>query len=291
MLSIQQLKGTGVALVTPFTKSGTLDFEALVRLVNHLIKGKVDYLVVLGTTAESATLSKDEKRAVIDCVIATNKKRLPIVLGVGGNNTADVIEALDEKNLQGIDAILSVTPYYNKPTQQGLYEHYKAIAKRSSLPIILYNVPGRTAVNMTAETQLRLANDFSNIVATKEASGNMEQIMSIIQHKPKDFLVISGDDPITLPLVACGADGVISVVGNAFPKQVSDMVRAAMKHKISEAQKLHYSLLDITKLMFAEGNPAGVKEVLQQINICTNQVRLPLVNASKELSKKIKSTL
>lgn len=291
MLSIQQLKGTGVALVTPFTKSGSLDFEALVRLVNHLIKGKVDYLVALGTTGESATLSKDEKRAVIDCVIAANKKRLPIVLGVGGNNTADVVAALDEKYLQGVDAILSVTPFYNKPSQQGLYEHYKAVSKSSPLPIILYNVPGRTAVNMTAETQLRLAKDFKNIVATKEASGNMEQIMSIIQHKPNDFLVISGDDPITLPLIVCGADGVISVVGNAYPKQVSDMVRAAMKNKISEAQKIHYSLLDITKLMFAEGNPAGVKEVMSQLNICTNTVRLPLVSASKELSKKIESNL
>lgn len=291
MLNLQKLKGTGVALVTPFLKSGAVDFKGLTNLVNHVANGKVEYLVVLGTTGESITLNKEEKQHVLQCVLAANKKKLPIVLGVGGSNTHDILTQLTTENLKGVDAILSVTPYYNKPNQNGLYAHYKAIAAKSPLPIILYNVPARTGINMTAETQLRLANDFKNIVATKEASGNVEQIMSIIQNKPTDFIVISGDDPMTLPLIACGADGLISVVANAYPKQMSDMVRLAMKNKITEARKLHYSLLDITKLMFAEGSPAGIKEVLQHLGICDNTLRLPLTNVSKTMSKQIKETM
>jgi 4-hydroxy-tetrahydrodipicolinate synthase len=291
MLNLQKLKGTGVALVTPFLKSGAIDFTGLTNLVNHVTNGKVEYLVVLGTTGEAITLDKDEKKQVLHCVLAANKKKLPIVLGVGGSNTQDILSQLTAENLKGVDAILSVTPYYNKPNQNGLYAHYKAIAAKSPLPIILYNVPARTGINMTAETQLRLANDFKNIVATKEASGNVEQIMSIIQNKPTDFIVISGDDPMTLPLIACGAEGLISVVANAYPKQMSELVRLAMKHKIAAAQKPHYQLLDITKLMFAEGNPAGVKEVLQNLGVCSNYVRLPLVTASKELSKKIEAAM
>lgn len=291
MLNLQKLKGTGVALVTPFLKSGAIDFNGLSNLVNHVANGKVEYLVVLGTTGESITLDKNEKKQVLQCVIAANKKKLPIVLGIGGSNTQEIIGQLIPENLQGVDAILSVTPYYNKPNQNGLYAHYKAIATQSPLPIILYNVPGRTGMNMTGETQLRLANDFKNIVATKEASGNIEQIMTIIQNKPADFMVISGDDPMTLPLIACGAEGLISVVANAYPKQMSELVRLAMKHKIAAAQKPHYQLLDITKLMFAEGNPAGVKEVLKNLGVCDNYVRLPLVAASKDLSRKIEAAM
>lgn len=291
MLNLQKLKGTGVALVTPFLKSGAVDFKGLTNLVNHVTNGKVEYLVVLGTTGEAITLDKEEKQQVLQCVIAANKKKLPIVLGVGGSNTQDILSQLTAENLKGVDAILSVTPYYNKPNQNGLYAHYKAIAAKSPLPIILYNVPARTGINMTAETQLRLANDFKNIVATKEASGNVEQIMSIIQNKPTDFIVISGDDPMTLPLIASGAEGLISVVANAYPKEMSELVRLAMKHKIAAAQKPHYQLLDITKLMFAEGNPAGVKEVLQNLGVCNNYVRLPLVTVSKELSKKIEAAM
>ncbi|MEO8148832.1 MAG: 4-hydroxy-tetrahydrodipicolinate synthase [Bacteroidia bacterium] len=287
MPSYSMFKGTGVAMVTPFTKQGNIDYTALGKLTNHLINGKLEYLVVLGTTGESATLSKDEKRSVLQCVLDANQKHLPVVLGVGGNNTAEVISGLDAKHLTGVDAILSVTPFYNRPNQEGLYAHYKAVSENSPLPVILYNVPTRTGVNMTAETQLRLANDFKNIVATKEASGNIEQITNIIQHKPEDFLVISGDDPLTLPLMACGADGLISVVGNAFPKQVSEMVRMAMKNKMNEARKLHYSLSDITKLMFTEGSPAGVKEVLQHLGICGNTLRLPLTNVSHKIAEQI----
>ncbi len=291
MLNLQKLKGTGVALVTPFLKSGAVDFNGLTNLVNHVANGKVEYLVVLGTTGESITLDKDEKKQILACVISANKKKLPIVLGVGGSNTQDILSELTTENIKGVDAILSVTPYYNKPTQNGLYAHFKAIATKSPVPIILYNVPARTSVNMTAETQLRLANDFENIVATKEASGNLEQIMSIIQNKPKDFIVISGDDPMSLALIACGAEGLISVVANAYPKQTSELVRLAMKHKIAAAQKPHYQLMDITKLMFAEGNPAGVKTVLQNLGICSNYVRLPLVAASKDLSRKIEAAM
>ncbi len=245
----------------------------------------------MGVTFGNMDILNDEKRSVLQCVLDANQNHLPVVLGVGGNNTAEVIAGLDAKHLNGVSAILSVTPFYNRPNQQGLYAHYKAVAKSTSLPIILYNVPTRTGVNMTAETQLRLANDFKNIVATKEASGNMEQINTIIQHKPENFLVISGDDPMTLPLIACGAEGLISVVANAYPNQMSELVRLAMKNKITEARKLHYNLLDITKLMFAEGSPAGIKEVLQYRGICNNTLRLPLTNASTALSKKIKEAM
>lgn len=273
--------GTGVALVTPFTKSGSIDFSALEKLVNHLIKGGVEYLVPLGTTGESITLSKQEKRAVMDCVITTNKKRIPIVMGLGGSNTAEIIFALDAKELEGVDAILSVTPYYNKPSQRGLYEHYKAICQHSPLPVILYNVPARTSLNMTAEITLRLAHDFKNIVAIKEASGNMDQVMNIIKNKPKDFVVISGDDNLTLSMIACGAEGVISVSANSFPKMMSDMVRAAIANKMDKARELHYKLFDVTNLLFAEGSPAGIKELLQHQGICKNYVRMPLANVSK----------
>lgn len=262
---MKNLKGTGVALVTPFLKSGKIDFEALSRIVNHVIKGGVNYLVVMGTTGESVTLSSDEKKSVLEYILKINKNRVPVVYGVGGNNTAEVIKHLHELP-SGVDAVLSVSPYYNKPNQKGIIEHFSAVAKASPCPVILYNVPGRTGSNMTAETTLQLARE-KNIAGIKEASGNMEQIMQIINHRPKDFLVISGDDGITLPLIACGADGVISVIANAWPAQFSKMVKLALENKIPEARKLHYQLSDIIPLLFAEGSPSGIKYLMAEKKI------------------------
>jgi len=276
-----KFKGTGVAIVTPFTKDGNVDFKSLEKVVNHIIKGGVEYVVVLGTTGESVTLGKDEKRSVVDHVIETVDKRVPIVLGLGGNNTQEILNSLKKDNFAHIDAILSVSPYYNKPNQRGIYQHFKAIAEASPLPIILYNVPGRTSSNMTADTTLKLANDFKNIIAIKEASGNIEQCMKIIKYKPKDFLVISGDDMLTLPIIASGGDGVISVVANAFPKDYSEMTRQILAGNVKEAQKLHYKLTDIIEQLFADGNPAGIKTVLELMKICPANVRLPLVKVNK----------
>ncbi|MBK6521508.1 MAG: 4-hydroxy-tetrahydrodipicolinate synthase [Bacteroidia bacterium] len=281
------LTGTGVAIVTPFTKKGTVDVKALERLIKHLINGKVEYIVVNGTTAESVTLTKQEKQLVIDTVVKTNKKRLPLVLGIGGNNTAEVVEAIKHTNLKDFSAILSVAPYYNKPNQKGYYEHYKAVSKASKLPIILYNVPGRTGSNVTVETQCKIARDFKNIVATKEASGSIEQIMRIIKNKPKDFMVISGDDNLTLGVIAYGGVGVISVVANAFPKDYSDMVRAALKHDMGKAQKLHYKLVDITDQLFADGNPGGIKHALNRLKITEPYVRLPLCEPNDSVKHKL----
>lgn len=288
-MSLQsKLKGTGVAIVTPFDKKGRVDTKGLVNLVNFLVKGKVEYLVVLGTTGESATLSKEEKKLVTETVVKANKGRLPLVLGIGGNNTAGVIETIKRSNLRNFDAILSVSPYYNKPSQRGIYEHYKAIAKSTSKAIILYNVPGRTASNIAPDTTLKLAHKFPNIVAIKEASGNLEQCMTIIENRPKDFLVISGDDNLTLPLLACGADGVISVVANAFPKDFSDMVRAGLKGDFNTARKLHYKTFQITQQLFADGNPGGVKHALSLLRVCGPDVRLPLVTPNESVQKKLK---
>jgi 4-hydroxy-tetrahydrodipicolinate synthase len=281
------LTGTGVAIVTPFTKKGNVDVKALDKLVKHLIKGKIEYIVVLGTTGETATLSKAEKQLVIDTVIKSNNKTLPLVLGIGGNNTAEVVDTLKNTNVTNFSAILSVAPYYNKPNQKGYYEHYKAVSKASKLPVILYNVPGRTGSNVTWETQVKIAKDFKNIVATKEASGNIEQIMKIIKNKPKDFKVISGDDNLTLPIIACGGVGVISVVANAFPKDYSDMVRAAMKYDMATAQKLHYKLVDITDQLFADGNPGGIKHALTRLKITDPYVRLPLCEPSDSVKEKL----
>jgi 4-hydroxy-tetrahydrodipicolinate synthase len=283
-----KFKGTGVAIVTPFDRKGNVDQKGLTNLVNYLVKGKVEYLVVLGTTGESATLSKEEKKLVMDCVIKANRKRLPLVLGIGGNNTQEVIDTIKHTNFKDFDAILSVSPYYNKPSQRGIYEHYKAIAKSTTKNIILYNVPGRTASNMTAETTLKLAHKFKNIIAVKEASGNLEQCMAIIENKPKDFLVISGDDNLTLPLLACGADGVISVVANAFPKDFSDMVRHGLKEEFAAARKLHYKTFEITQQLFADGNPGGVKHALALLKVCDAYLRLPLVEPNETVQKKLK---
>jgi 4-hydroxy-tetrahydrodipicolinate synthase len=285
---MKELKGLGVAMVTPFTKNGEVDVKGLKNLTEHIIQGGADYLVVLGTTGESVTLTKEEKKIVIDTILSSNNGRKPVVLGIGGNNTREVANQLSRTDIHGVDAILSVTPYYNKPNQNGLYEHYKALSESSKLPIILYNVPGRTSVNMLPETVSKIAFECRNIIGIKEASGNVEQVMSVIQQTPKEFLVISGDDALTLPLIAAGADGVISVVGNAFPKEFSAMVNAALNAQMEEARALHYRLLDIIHLLFKEGNPTGVKEVLAQLDVCENYLRLPLVEASDALSDQLR---
>ncbi|MFY7742687.1 MAG: 4-hydroxy-tetrahydrodipicolinate synthase [Flavobacterium sp.] len=284
---MQSLIGTGVALITPFKKDFSVDTEALTRIVNFQIDNGIDYLVVLGTTAESATLTSAEKELVIQTVIDTNKNRLPLVLGVGGNNTHQVVEELKTRNLNDFVAVLSVSPYYNKPSQEGIYQHFKAIAEASPLPIILYNVPGRTSSNMLPSTVIRLANDFKNIVAIKEAAGDIVQAMKLIQHKPKDFLVISGDDMVTLPMVLAGGAGVISVIGEGFPKQFSDMVRLGLNRKVDESYTLHYQLADAIDMIFEQGNPAGIKEVFKSIGLCENVVRLPLVNVNEDLANRI----
>lgn len=276
-----KFRGTGVAIVTPFTKDGNVDFKGLEKLVNFIIKGGVEYVVVMGTTGESVTLSKEEKQSVVEHVIETVDKRVPVVLGLGGNNTQEILNALKKESFAHIDALLSVSPYYNKPNQRGIYQHYKAIAEASPLPVILYNVPGRTASNIAADTTLKLAEEFKNIIGIKEASGSLEQCMKIIKHKPKDFLVISGDDALTLPIIACGGDGVISVVANAFPKDFSEMTRQILEGNVKEAQKLHYKLTDIIEQLFADGNPAGIKTVLEMMKICSSSVRLPLVKVNK----------
>lgn len=283
----KKLTGTGVALVTPFHKNGSVDFKSLSKLVEHIIKGKCEYLVPLGTTGESVTLSSDEKKAVVDCVLEVNDKRVPIVLGLGGNNTQEILEKLRSSDFEGISAILSVSPYYNKPSQKGILQHYRVIAEESPVPVILYNVPGRTGSNILPETTLELAHSQKNIVGIKEASGNIDQIMAIIRERPSGFFVISGDDGITMPLVAAGADGVISVIANAYPKQYSDMVRSALKYDMKKAQQLHYQLLPLIPLLFAEGSPAGIKCALKYAGLTEDFVRMPLAGISKSLTQKI----
>ncbi len=284
---MQSLIGTGVALVTPFKKDFSVDTDALARIVNFQIDNGIEYLVVLGTTAENATLNEQEKQLVIDTVVHTNNGRLPLVLGVGGNDTAAVVSELKTRDLSAFQAVLSVSPYYNKPTQEGIYQHFKAVAEASPLPIILYNVPGRTASNMLPSTVLRLAHDFRNIVAIKEAAGDIVQAMKLIQGKPESFLVISGDDMITLPMVLAGGSGVISVIGEGFPKQFSEMVRLGLNRKVDEAYKLHYLFADAIDMIFEQGNPAGIKEVFKTLGLSENTVRLPLVNVDGNLAQRL----
>ena len=284
---MQSLIGTGVALVTPFKKDFSVDVEALQTIVNFQIDNGIDYLVVLGTTAESATLSKAEKELVISTVVAANKDRLPLVLGVGSNNTQEVVEELKSRDFSAFEAILSVSPYYNKPTQEGIYQHFKAIAEASPIPVILYNVPGRTSSNMLPSTIVRLANDFKNIVAVKEAAGDIIQAMKLIQDKPTDFLVISGDDMITLPMILAGGSGVISVIAEGFPKQFSEMVHLGLNKRVEEAYKLHYLLAESIDLIFEQGNPAGIKEVFKALGLSGNTVRLPLVNVDEDLANRL----
>ncbi|HRN46157.1 MAG TPA: 4-hydroxy-tetrahydrodipicolinate synthase, partial [Flavobacterium sp.] len=281
---MQSLIGTGVALVTPFKEDFSIDTEALKKIVNFSIDGGIEYLVVMGTTAENATLSLDEKELVIRTVIEANNGSLPLVLGVGGNNTMEVVEELKTRDLSAFAAILSVSPYYNKPTQEGIYQHFKAIAEAAPIPIILYNVPGRTASNMLPTTVIRLAHDFKNIVAIKEAAGDLVQAMQLLKNKPKDFLVISGDDMIALPMVLAGGSGVISVIGQAFPKEFSEMIRLGLNRKVDEAFKSQYLLADCIDMIFEQGNPAGIKQVLLSLRISGNTVRLPLVKVDDSLA-------
>jgi len=288
---MNKFHGTGVALVTPFNADGSVDYDGLKKLINYQIDGKVEYLVSLGTTGESATLNKDEKKKIWAYTAEVNNGRLPLVAGIGGNHTAEVIEEIKALDKNGYDAILSASPYYNKPTQEGIYQHYKAISESSDLPVLLYNVPGRTASNVSAETTCRLATDFKNIIGTKEASGSFDQFNQILRDRPEDFMLISGDDPVAFPMIALGAAGIISVVGNALPLEFSEMIRLCLKGEFKAAQPLHLALIEFTRLIFTEGNPAGIKAALKQVGICGDQVRLPLVAASAGLSEQIAGQL
>ncbi len=287
----QGLRGTGVAVITPFTKQKDVDFEALGNLVDFLIDGGVAYLVVLGTTAETATLLEKEQHAVANFIYERNAGRVPLLIGLGGNNTTTILEKLQQEIYEKFDGLLMATPYYNKPNQEGLYQHYATIAKATEKPIVLYNVPGRTGVNMTAETTLRLAKEFSHIIAIKEASGNLEQINRIICGKPKHFEVISGDDGLTLPMLSIGAIGVISVLANALPKEMSEMVNAGLSYDYKKAQDLHNKLFELSQAIFDEGNPTGIKVVLHHKGLLQNELRLPLVAASQKLEEKLQSLL
>lgn len=288
---MNKIKGTGVALVTPFKEDKSVDYKGLENLLNHVIDGGIDYLVLMGTTGESVTLSKGEKVAVVDFCKKINNSRIPVVLGIGGNNTMQVVEDIKSANLDGIDAILSVSPAYNKPSQEGIYQHYKMISGNCPLPIIVYNVPGRTASNISAETTVRMANDFENIVAVKEASGDMDQIMKIIKNKPSNFVVLSGDDGLTLPMIHMGAEGVISVIGQSHPKEYSDMVSFGLSGNQEIANQLHNKLYDFYVPLYAEGNPVGIKACLELLGICKSQVRLPLVEASDVIKNELKSLM
>lgn len=288
---MNELHGAGVALVTPFNADGTVDFDSLAQLIDNQIDSGMNYLVSLGTTGEVATLTKDERKRIWDFTVKQVNARVPLIAGIGGNNTAEIVEQIKNFDPTGFCAILSVSPYYNKPVQEGIYQHYKAIAEASPLPIILYNVPGRTGSNMTPATTIRLAKDFKNIVATKEASGNFAQFNEILRDKPADFLLISGDDPATLPMMALGAVGIISVVGNAYPAQVSKLAALCTAGSFTEARTIHNALLEITDLCFVEGNPCGVKYILQEKGIGQDYVRLPLIPVSANIQTAIKAEM
>lgn len=270
-------KGLGIALITPFCQDGSVDYKSLVRLMEYQLDNGADFLCILATTGETPCLTKDEKQKIKDLVVSTVKGRVPILMGCGGNNTAAIVEELHTGDFRGIDGVLSVCPYYNKPSQEGLYQHFKTIAAATSLPVVLYNVPGRTGVNLKAETTVRLARDCENIVAIKEASGSLEQVDEIIKNKPKDFAVISGDDALTFPMISCGAEGVISVIGNALPKEFSRMIRLEFKGEYEGARKIHHRFTELFSLLFVDGNPAGVKAMLHEMGFIENVLRLPLV--------------
>jgi len=285
------LHGMGVALITPFREDDSVDYDALVRMVNHLVDNGTDYIVALGTTAETPALSDEEKKEITRIIVEQVNRRIPVVLGVGGNCTRNVVSQMESADFKGIDAILSVVPYYNKPSQEGIYQHFKAIAKASPRPVVLYNVPGRTGINMTAETTLRLAREFGNITAIKEASGNITQMDDIIKNKPAEFQVISGDDGITFPLIALGAVGVISVIGNAFPKEFSRMVRLSLEGDYKNARIIHSRFAELFELLFVDGNPAGVKSMLNMMGFIENKLRLPLVPTRITTFEKIRDVL
>ena len=284
---MRKFTGTGVAIVTPFKNDSSVDFISLSKLIDFLVSNNVDYLVVLGTTGESVTLTKAERRAVVDCVIEANDNKVPIVVGIGGNNTREIVTKIRKTKFRNIDGILSVAPYYNKPGQKGIYLHYKTIADNCPVPVVMYNVPGRTGVNIGYETTLKLAHETQNIAAIKEASGNLEQIGRIIRDKPDDFLVVSGDDALTLPVIALGGSGVISVLANAFPKEWSEMVGLAIKGDFNAARSIHFRFSDVIEALFTEGNPAGVKAVMANKNLIQNQLRLPLTPVSRSLYTKL----
>ena len=286
-----KIKGVGTAIVTPFHKDGTIDFKSLQKLIEYQIKGNVNFIVVLGTTGESVTLSKDERVAVVNFVVEAVNGRVPVVMGMGGNNTQEIVNTIKTLDFEGIDAILSVSPYYNKPPQKGIFLHYKTIAGVSPVPVIIYNVPGRTGSNITAETTLKIANELENVIGIKEASGNFSQCMKILKNRPDGFLVISGDDALTLPLISLGADGVISVVSNAFPSEFSEMVQYCFKNNYKKALEIHYRLIDIIDALFAEGSPGGIKAVLEMKKLCSNYFRLPVVGVSKTHYNHIASLL
>ena len=288
---MREIQGHGVAMITPFNGDGSIDFDAIPVIVNHLIAGGVDYLVVLGTTAETATLTKAEKIALVDKIIEVNSGRLPLVLGLGGNHTQELLGMFDWFNLSSFTALLSVSPYYNKPNQEGLYQHFKTIANHSSLPVILYNVPSRTGVNIDPETVLRLAEDFDNIVALKEASGDFQQAQTLMKLCPPDFSILSGDDEMSLPMIMAGAKGVISVIGNAMPEQYSKIIQEGLKRNVDEAYSMQYQLLDLIRMIYFEGNPTGIKVLMETLGLCENNLRLPLVPASKELTLQLKEEL
>jgi len=285
-MSRKQFHGTGVAIITPFRKDKSIDFTALGKVIDNIVDGKADYIVLMGTTGETATLTKDEKNALFSYVSEKLDARIPLVIGIGGNDTNKVVKQIQDFNFTNISGLLSVAPYYNKPSQEGIYQHYKLIANASQVPVIAYNVPGRTGVNITAETTLRLAG-IKNIIAIKEASGNMQQIMQIIKNKPADFLLISGDDALTIPIIALGGCGVISVTANAFPAKFSEMTNLALKSNFEEANKINCQLLDIMNAFFEEGSPSGVKAAMTELGLIQNYVRLPLVPVSDKLQKKI----
>ncbi len=290
-MNAKMFRGTGVALVTPFKKDKSVDYQALEKLVDHVIQHGVNYLVVLGTTGEPPTLSQEEKRDILACVIAKNNKRVPLVCGIGGNNTQAVIAQLTSYPVEHVDAILSVSPYYSKPTQAGIIAHFKELDKHTPRPIILYNVPGRTGSNMLASTTIHIANECKNMIAVKEASGNMVQCMELVQHKPDNFLVLSGDDNLALAQIACGFDGVISVAANCFTQKFCDLIQASLRNDFITARQLQYQLLDGIDLLFAEGNPSGAKFVLSEMGICANEFRLPIVPVSNNTELAIKAYL
>jgi 4-hydroxy-tetrahydrodipicolinate synthase len=284
---MKKFRGTGVAIITPFKNDTSLDFAAMGRMVEHLIAGGVNYIVLMGTTGESVTLSKDEKQALTSFVTEANDKRVPIVLGIGGNNTNEVISCIRHTDFEGVDAILSVAPYYNKPGQKGLYQHFRQIATSSPVPVILYNVPSRTGSNILPETCLELARDCDNIIGIKEASGNIEQVMNLLKNKPEDFLVISGNDMEALPLIASGSAGLISVLANAYPAEWSEMVNQALKSNFKVAREIHYKYLEMVELLFADGSPAGIKAILSNMGLCQNTLRLPLVPVNRSVATRI----
>lgn len=288
---MKKLRGTGVAIITPFKNDLSIDFSALGRVINHIIDGGVNYIVALGTTGESVTLTKEEKHAVISFVIDTVDKKIPVVVGIGGNNTQEIVDFVRTTDLTGADGVLSVAPYYNKPNQKGLFQHFKTFANSCPLPVILYNVPGRTGSNITAETCLELARECENIVAVKEASGDLAQIMRILRGKPDSFSVISGDDMLTIPIIAAGGSGVISVLANAYPAQTSDIVNNSLKSNFKAARETHLKFLEMIELLFVDGNPAGVKAMLSEMKICQNTLRLPLVPVGKPVMERIQKAM